>query len=343
MVAADQVPVLATVVGAPQHADVIGRGEFAEAAGFDQGVDTRRVVGGDRQADLAERLDRKTTTFAGQLGPCRAAVSRLVDAAAGAAALSTPRPDLHLPHGRIKDARVGRVHGEIHSARVLVDEQDAFPVAAAVQGAVNAAFLLGAVQVTERGHVDDVRVGRMNHDPADAAAVVEPHVLPALAAVSGLVDTVANDDVAADEALTSARPHDVGIARRDRQRADRLHRLIVENRAPVDAAIGALEDPARRCSDQVRVGVARHADNGAHSVADRSDVAIAQPVECIGPELLCLGCRARRDERERQGDDQESAEGHGFVSLLRSMGQQTPLYRFAQTTPRRGACGSVTR
>src|SRR6185437_5608682 len=78
-------------------------------------------------------------------------------------------------------------------------------------------------------------------------------------------------DVAADVRLASADVHDTGITRRDGDRTDRPDRLVVEDRLPVRAAVGALPDAATRRAGVIRVGIARHASDGVGAVPLRAD------------------------------------------------------------------------
>src|SRR5262249_46867483 len=174
-----------------------------------------------------------------------AAAPRVEAPAAGPAARAPPGVDLDLPHAGEENPRVARVDRDVGAAGALVDEQRARPRCAAVDGAIDAAILLRPVSVAERAREHDVGISRIDHDPPDPTRVVEARVLPGPPGVGRLVDTVADRDVAADERLASAGPDDVGIGRRDGERADRGDRLVVEDRLPVRAVVGGLEDAAR--------------------------------------------------------------------------------------------------
>ena len=98
---ADQLPVVAAIVAAPQRS-ALGRravGGRQSVAGFDQRVDAVRSCSRATCArDLAERRLRQAVTD--EMFPGDAAVHRLEQAAAGAAAGAAPRVDLELPHAR---------------------------------------------------------------------------------------------------------------------------------------------------------------------------------------------------------------------------------------------------
>src|SRR6185295_13375146 len=192
-------------VAAPQRAALRLRavGGRQAVSGLDQRVDAVRVRARDLHGDLPDR--RGGQAVAGEARPGRAAVDRLEHTAAGTAAGASPGVDLDLPHAGERQARV-----------------------AGVTGAVDAALLLRTVGVAERAGQHDVRIARVDDDAADPPRRVEAAVRPRLAGVCRLVDAVADRDVAADERFAGAGPDDVRVRRRDRQRADRGHRLVVE-------------------------------------------------------------------------------------------------------------------
>jgi hypothetical protein len=100
------------------------------------------------------------------------------------------------------------------------------------------------VRRAQRAREHNLRIRRIDDDATDSSGLFEAHPRPRLAGVRRFVDAFANRDVAADPRLAGARPDDTWIRRRHRQRADRLHRLIVEDLLPVDAAIDSLGDAA---------------------------------------------------------------------------------------------------
>src|SRR5436190_3950961 len=125
-----------------------------------------------------------------------------MDATPRTTAFASPGVHLELPGRREEGARVGRVHHNVDRAGVLVHEQHALPGLAAVLRAIDAALGLRAVTVALRGDEDDVGIGRVDHDAADAAGRFETHVRPCAAGVRRLVDAIPDRDVAPDERLT---------------------------------------------------------------------------------------------------------------------------------------------
>src|SRR5436190_5557763 len=207
-------------------------------------------------------------------------------------------------------------------------------------------------QVVPRGGVDDVGVGGVDHDAPDAARQVEAQVLPGLAGVGGLVHPVADRDMAADPRLTRPRPHDVRVRWSDGEGADRLHRLVVEDRLPVDAAVRRLPHATRRGARVIRAGVADDARDRRDPVAHRPDVAVAQLAERGGIDLRGRGrggCRLPRrpgrptaalsvkPERKKSGDEDnanhDARHGEGLFE-----------WRYKETARRRDwqcACGDA--
>ena len=90
------------------------------------------------------------------------------------------------------------------AAGVLVAKEDALPGLAAIARAIDAALLVRAMRVTERGDVDEIGILRVDAHLADVARLREAAVRPGLAAVGGLVDAVAVRDVAANRRLAHA-------------------------------------------------------------------------------------------------------------------------------------------
>src|SRR5262249_17478010 len=92
---------------------------------------------------------------------------------------------------------------------------------------------------------DEVRILRMDDDPADELAVLQADVLPASPRIGRLVDAVTIGDVEADRGLAGAGVDHVGIGRCHGDRADRRPaHAAVGDAAPEHAAILGLPDAA---------------------------------------------------------------------------------------------------
>ena len=302
-VVAGQLPLAAAVVGAPQLAAVgVAALPGHAVAGLDEGVDPVRVVGAHAQRDLADLAGGQAVPF--QPRPRRAAVAGDVDRAAGAAGGARPGADGDLPHAGEEGAGVGRIDHQVAGAGLLVHEEHVLPGDAAVERAVDAALGLGRVAVADRRRVDDVRVGRVHDDAADPARSLQPHVGPRLAGVQRLPDAVADRHVGADERLAGPGPHDVGVRRRHGHFPDRVDRLVVEDRTPVDAAVLRLPQPARGRAGVVGERIAGDARHRRDSVPHRPDVAELHRLKGRRGDVLG-GCGRRRQHWPRSSGDKD--------------------------------------
>ena len=301
----DHLPVLTAVVGSPELAalGVLAMPRDA-VAGFDQDVYPVRVRVGRRGHHLAHRLGRQTA--AGQLRPGGATIAGHEQTAPRTTALASPGVDFDLPHAGEDDARVRRVHRDLRAAGVLVREQRALPRRAAVGRPEHAALGLWTVRRPQRAREDDLGIRRIDHDATDTPGLLEPHARPGLAGVARFVNALTDGNVAANPRLAGSRPHDVRIRRRHRERADRLHRLVVEDLLPVDAAIGRLRNSTGRAAGVVHQRVSRNAGDRGDPVAFRTDVAPAQIPVQVDSRPTGLDLREEADaERQRRGDDDQ--------------------------------------
>ena len=101
------------------------------------------------------------------------------------------------------------------------------PAVAAVLGAQDAALGIGSEGVTQDRGEGDVGIGGIDHDGADLPLLL-PHPGPGSAPVERLVDAVPRGHVAPDVGLARANVEDVRVRGRDRNRADRRDRLVVD-------------------------------------------------------------------------------------------------------------------
>ena len=122
---------------------------------------------------------------------------------------------------------------------------------AAVGRAEDAALRVRAVRMAEHRDEDAVGIARIDGDLRDLLAVAQAEVRPGLAGVGGLVDAVADGEVGALQAFAAADVDDVRVRRRDRERADRAGRLVVEDRLPGAAVVGR-SSRRRRCTRRCR-------------------------------------------------------------------------------------------
>ena len=97
--------------------------------------------------------------------------------------------------------------------------------------------------------------------------------------------------------LARARPNDLRIRRRHRERADRVIGLAVEDRLSVLTAIHGLPNAAGGGTGVIRQWIAGHAGHGRDPIADGSDVPVFQFLVVVGGDVLSC---ARRCERSRE-------------------------------------------
>src|SRR5438093_1063137 len=334
----DDAPRTAAVVRAPQRS-LVRR--------LDQRIDATGIVRRDRDVNLSKRRSRQpfdsplilTPPAKGlaqgrsQSHPRRTAVGGLVHAAAWSSAQLGPWMHLHLPRTREQRPRIFRVHRQTRAAGVLVDEQHAVPVLTAVGGAEYAALCLPACHAADRARDDDAGIGGVNADAADAARLVEGPVRPGRASVERLINTVADDVAVADRPrLSSTRPDDARVGRRDGKRADGRDGQGVRHRRPSHAAVGRLPYAAGCGAGAVREWIARHAGDRGDAVADgRPDEAECQTVRGRAA-AAALGERYGYAERRNRENGQNSL--HVTANFFHSRGVP-PLFIAAGTHPRR--------
>ena len=170
--------------------------------------------------------------------------------------------------------------------------------------------------------------------------VLEADVLPGLAAVDRPVDAVAVGDAALAVVLAGADPDRERVLRVERDAADRVRALAVEDRRPGRARVGRLPDAARGDRD-VPDRVVPRVDG---DVADapgghrRPDAAEREPGEGLGLELrrvvrvgrpgccprlvawLVLGHGSGQGQRERDGEQGCSRQDETLVAHARTSG-----------------------
>src|SRR5260221_4699180 len=225
----------------PRLAAVV-RAEDGAILGVDDGPHTVRARRRDHHADLAEGALGQPLV-ARDVRPGVAAVGRLPEAGALAAADELMGLAHGFPEGGVGDARVVGIHREIAGARGRAAEEHALPRLAAIARAVDAAGLVGAVGVAKRGNIYHIRILWVGAYLGDIARVLQAEMRPGLAGVGGFVDAVTMRDIATNRGLSHAGVDHIGVRGRDGQRADRgALEEAVRDVLPVDAAVGRLPD-----------------------------------------------------------------------------------------------------
>ncbi len=285
----DQPPVLAGIVGDIETA----------LLGFDQGVDALGI-GPDGQPDSAQNPFGQAV--AAQRPPGLALVGGFVDVAARAAAGQIPGQPPHLIERCVEDARIMRVGHQIDRPGVGIPVEHLLPGVPAIGAPKDAPLLVGARGVSHGGHQNHVGIVRIHDDLRDMARILETDVHPGLATVHGFVDTVAVGDIAAQARLAGTHIDDVGIGRRDRNRADGLRGLIVKQGLPVLAAIDGFPDTAGDRTEIKDAGLPDHARDGLYPTApERPDQTPLQSGQRLAINLLC---GSRNSQKHNQSQPQ---------------------------------------
>src|SRR6266850_3199665 len=117
-------------------------------------------------------------------------------------------------------------------------------------------------------------------------------MLPSLAAVGGLVNSVSGREIGPAQSFSAAHINNFGIGWRNRQRANRACGLPVENRQPSLALVGGFPNAAVVYAYVEDVGLAGNAANGNRApAAKRPNHPPAHLRVEIGIKLLCSSGR----------------------------------------------------
>ena len=315
--AVDQIAVLGHEL--PRPAGVVGPVETG-LLGLDDGPHAVRPRGGDRDADLP--LDAlRQPGIVRQVRPGVAPVDGLVEPAVRAAARERPEVPVDLPRRGVEDAGIRSVEGEVDRPGPFAPEEHALPIAPAVSGAEHAALGVRAEGVAQRRDVHEVRVLRMDLDPADVTGVGEAHVGPRLPAVGRLVDAVPVDDVDPDRRLAGASVDDVGVRFGHGERADGGRaEVAVRDVLPVRAPVGRLPHATRHRAEVEHHRLGRMPGDGDHAAAaGRADTAPAETLEpgCVHRSDLASGISRPPDGGSRR----HTAADHRPTARCAAIGQ----------------------
>ena len=297
----------------PGGAPVVGA-EHAAFGRFHDGPHPIRIRRGNGDPDLADGPFRHSRVLR-QLDPGVAAVVGAVEPGIRSAAPHLPGLAVHLPDGRVEHFGVPPVDDQVGGAGAGAHEEDPFPGVPPVGGAEHAALFVVAVGMAERGHIDQVRVHRVDADAGDRLGVGEAHMPPGLAAVAAPVHPVALGDAAAQLRLPAADEHDVRVRLGHGDGADGgTGDLPVGHREPGGPGIQGLPEPAAGGAEVVLVlpAGAAGATQGA-TAARRADVAPLQRPEegLVEVEVLAGGGAGQRDQGEQGERDREGAAERG--------------------------------
>ena len=279
-------------------------------------VDAVRVRRGHRDADLPHEGRQPL----GQPGPRIAAVGRLPDAAARAAAAHLPGQPLVIPERGVEHARIRGIHREVvGAAGGVLPLEDLRPRPAPVGRAVDAALRRPAPAVALDRHVHQVRVRWMHPHLRDLPARLEAATRPRASGVGALVHPVAvRRTLPAYGVLARSDVHHVGVGLRDRDGADGAGaEEAVGDVLPRVPRVLRLPHPAAGVAGVVHEGLPVHARRRhGPPAAEGTDVAPLHRAEHGGvvrsrrPWLGDEECRTRGKRREREREQQRGGRAH---------------------------------
>ena len=119
-----------------------------------------------------------------------------------------------------------------------------------------------------------VRIVRIDGHLRNLLPVAQPKMRPGRARVGGLVDAIAHRKIGTMQSFAAAHVDDIRIGGRDRDRADRAGRLVIEDRIPCAAEVVGLPHAAIHRADVEDIRLAGNAAIRARAPsAKRTDVA----------------------------------------------------------------------
>src|SRR4029079_3436094 len=139
------------------------------------------------------------------------AVSCLVETAARTLPRAVlPRSLSRRPKICVDDFRIAWIESERDGSGVLVLIKNLLPRFATIGRTKHAALFVGAVRMTERSDVNEIRIARIDEDRADLLGVAQAEMLPRLATVSRFVHAVAGGEIRTLKSFAAADVERVG-------------------------------------------------------------------------------------------------------------------------------------
>src|SRR5579871_5680467 len=187
--------------------------------------------------------------------------------------------------------RIGRMHGEIDDAGLIINVEDLLPGRAAVGRLEEPALLIGSIEPAKGPDVNDVGIFGMDLDAARLEGLLEPHVLPGLAPIGRFVHAVAIRNGVARIVFARSDPDNVSIGGRYANVADGDGVFAIKLVLKGDAIVHCLEQPARSGCDPVRTGIRfedRESNNSA-THCSRTNRTPCQGLDPLGREACLHG------------------------------------------------------
>ena len=240
-------PTLTPVFGTPDPTFAPGQ--------LDRGIDDLGFLGGHGQGDLALVGSRQSSL---EFLPGLAPIHRFVDTGLRPTIDEGPNRTMTLVSGRIEHIRVTRLEDHIRDPGVGPLVKYDLPGPTAVDRFVEAPFAPGGPQRTLGGDVYRVGIAGVHENAGDVFALLEPHVLEALATVEALVDAIAIPHVTPAHILTRSHPKGVGIGGIDCHAAQGIGPILFEDGFPRRAGIDRFPEVSRTGGHIPGIGVFRN-------------------------------------------------------------------------------------
>ena len=112
-----------------------------------------------------------------------------------------------------------------------------------------------------------IRIARVHRQFGNLLAVVQPQMLPGATGVGRTVNAIADGQVGAVESFATAHVNNIGVGRRDRDGADGLSGLLIENRFPALPGVVGFPDTAVDSADVEHIRLTRNTRERSRSAA----------------------------------------------------------------------------
>src|SRR5258708_39434026 len=158
--------------------------------GIHDQINSSRIARGKRNADPPESL--RWQSLPAHMFPVVASIPGAIEPAARSVRGSVDAPGWpsRLPQRCVNHFRIAGLESKIDRPAAFVVKQNLLPALSSIFRTENASLRVRPVSVTQRRHENLVRVTSVHEDSPDLPRILQPDVLPRLAAVGGLVHSI---------------------------------------------------------------------------------------------------------------------------------------------------------